>query len=230
MSSEAKLSDLELIISGFTRNHYDKKVPEALTNLTMKFSKQIIGCKLLTPKQDLQFFQLLSKKLPSMPRFNLLFRASDHQYSADKFHENCDNKPGTITIIKSNHGNIFGGYTSKSWKSNSNESVKDENAFLFLIQSDDKSIQKKCPLLLELKKDHEKFAIYCVDDFGPIFGNGFDICIRDNCNKELISPLRLENENYAIQESFDGDIKYLNICGKGRRFFQVIDYEVFQII
>ena len=42
------------------------------------------------------------------------------------FHELCDDKGATITIAKSNHGNIFGGYTSTSCKSNEDEWIKDK--------------------------------------------------------------------------------------------------------
>ena len=177
--TSSQSSDLQLVTFNYIRNQYEKKykqdVPMALKYLTMKFSNRIIGCKLLTIKQDIKFFKLLTTKLPSIRRFNLLFRASDHKYSAAKFHEYCDNKPGTITIIKSNWGNIFGGYTSKSWTSNNFFYIKDENAFLFLIKSDDESIQIKCPLLLELDKDQVDYAIQGISGCGPIFGLGFDI-------------------------------------------------------
>ena len=95
-----------------------------------------------------------------------MFRESDHEYSGSKFHEYCDNKEGTITIIKSNLGNIFEGYTSKSWKA-TGLYTRYENAFLFLIKSDDRATESKCPLLLELKKDHANCAIYCDSSCSP---------------------------------------------------------------
>merc|ERR1719203_1567517 len=47
---------------------------------------------------------------------DLLFRASEHGYSSDKFHEFCDEKGSTITIIENEHGHVFGGYAERSWK------------------------------------------------------------------------------------------------------------------
>ena len=232
-------TDLELVTFNFIRTHYEKKfrqnVPMALKYLTIKFSNRIIGCKLLTIRQDLDFFKLLSSKIPSIRRFNFLFRTSDHHYSAEKFHRFCDNKGGTITIIKNNHGNIFGGYTSKSWTNNAWKYVKDEKAFLFLIKSDDESIQNKCPLLLELNKKHVDVAICSRCDCGPIFGRGYDIFIGDDCNKKGKSTWSFRN-CYSKQQSYD--IPKVNICGGDakyshstkKNYFQVIDYEVFQIV
>ena len=48
-------------------------------------------------------------------KWRLLYRASEHEYSANSFHEYCDNKGPTLVIIKSSEGWIFGGYTTQSW-------------------------------------------------------------------------------------------------------------------
>ena len=45
----------------------------------------------------------------------LLYRASEHGYTAKSFHEYCDDKGPTLIIIKSSEGWIFGGYTTQSW-------------------------------------------------------------------------------------------------------------------
>ena len=234
---------LELVVFNFIRNHYEQKyknnVPMALKCLMIRFSKKIIGCKLLTIKEDMQFVKLLLTKLPSIRRFNSLFKASDHTYSAAKFHDYCDNKGRTISIIESNWGNIFGGYTSKSWKPPNKDGayVKDENAFLFLIKSDDVSIQSKCPLLLELKKNKAKYGIYCDPGYGAVFGRN-DIFIHDNCNRGMDEKSCVSDQNYTAQISYhNDDIGKVNLCGGNRKdsihpdahLFQVIDYEVFQV-
>ncbi len=48
--------------------------------------------------------------------WKLLYRASEHEYSARSFHECCDDKEPTLIVIKSSGGWIFGGYTTQSWK------------------------------------------------------------------------------------------------------------------
>ncbi len=48
--------------------------------------------------------------------WKLIYRASEHRYTAESFHECCDNVNGpTLIIIKSSLGWIFGGYTTQSW-------------------------------------------------------------------------------------------------------------------
>ena len=50
-------------------------------------------------------------------QWKLLYRASEHEYTAKSFHEYCDDVKGpTLIVIKSSEGWIFGGYTTQSWK------------------------------------------------------------------------------------------------------------------
>jgi len=41
-----------------------------------------------------------------------LYRASRDGFEASKFHEKCDNKGATLTIIRNTIGRIFGGFTT----------------------------------------------------------------------------------------------------------------------
>ena len=50
----------------------------------------------------------------------LLFRATEHGFTATKFHELCDNKGKTLTIVKSTNNKIFGGYTPLNWNTSGN--------------------------------------------------------------------------------------------------------------
>ena len=49
-------------------------------------------------------------------KWKLLYRSSEHDYTAKSFHEYCDDKGPTLIVVKSNEGWIFGGYTTQSWK------------------------------------------------------------------------------------------------------------------
>ncbi len=48
-------------------------------------------------------------------KWRLIYRASEHGYTAESFHEYCDDKGPTLIVIKSSEGWIFGGYTTQSW-------------------------------------------------------------------------------------------------------------------
>ena len=45
----------------------------------------------------------------------LCYRASVHGWSIQQFHQHCDDKEGTVVLVKV--GNyIFGGYTDQTWQ------------------------------------------------------------------------------------------------------------------
>ena len=62
-----------------------------------------------------QYDTKLREWLGSDYKWRLLYRASEHGYTAESFHEYCDNKGPTLIVIKSSGGWIFGGYTTQSW-------------------------------------------------------------------------------------------------------------------
>ena len=65
-------------------------------------------------------------------KMELLFRGTRDGMTNKIFHNKCDNKGQTITLIKNEKGNIFGGYSSISWTSDGNfHSAPD--SFLFTL-------------------------------------------------------------------------------------------------
>ena len=96
-------------------------------------------------KQDLDLFQLIKSKLiiPHIRKMHLLYRASENNFLASKFHETCYGHGDTITIIKNNFGNIFGGYTNIPWSSDGKWHSNNEKSFLFLLYSHNDKIE--CP-------------------------------------------------------------------------------------
>ncbi len=68
---------------------------------------------------DIQYDVKLREWLGNDYKWKLLYRSSEHEYSAKSFHEYCDNVNGpTLIVIKSSEGWIFGGYTTQSWSGN----------------------------------------------------------------------------------------------------------------
>ena len=45
----------------------------------------------------------------------LLYRGSDHGWSASDFHSRCDNKGATISLFKILNGDCIGGFTTAQW-------------------------------------------------------------------------------------------------------------------
>ena len=68
-------------------------------------------------------------------KWKLLYRASEHGYTAKSFHECCDDQGPTLVLIKSSEGCIFGGYTTQSWNSlypNFFECIYNDMIFIFI--------------------------------------------------------------------------------------------------
>ena len=62
--------------------------------------------------------QWLLNQLPmKVLTLTLLFSGTTHGWETSKFHELCDEKGPTITIMKSKAGKVFGGFAMQSWDS-----------------------------------------------------------------------------------------------------------------
>jgi hypothetical protein len=66
-------------------------------------------------------------------QLKLLYRGSLHGFTATDFHAKCDNIAKTLTVIKTESGDIFGGYTEATWNAPSDGTCykEDKNAFIF---------------------------------------------------------------------------------------------------
>ena len=181
---------------------------------------------MLTLEEDMKFYQLLllrSDRSLILKRFKLLFKASEHMYSACEFHKFCDGHAPTLTIIQSCFGNIFGGHTSIEWSSEYAR-FSDESAFLFLIRSNSQS--HECPIAFDAEHNLDR-TIGHHWSFGPAFGCG-DIYIGDKCNWP--SSCRTSNVNSVFNHvnqlcgraTGNGKYGFVNFNGK--------EYEIFKII
>ncbi|XP_062616139.1 interferon-induced protein 44-like [Saccostrea cucullata] len=94
--------------------------------------------------------------------FDLLYAVSRDGCTGAKFHELCDNKGPTVTVFFNADDNVYGGYASKSWTSNS-EWVNDNVAFLFKLYT--KNMWK--PQQFTNKCKDQTFA--CENKWGPWF-------------------------------------------------------------
>ena len=102
----------------------------------------------------------------------LLYRLTRDGEKVSKFHELCDNKGPTLTIIKTTNNKIFGGFTPLNWESSGNgENKYDKSNQTFLFSLD---LIKKFDMI-----NAEKAAIYCNKNNGPYFG-GRDFSIESN--------------------------------------------------
>ena len=105
-------------------------------------------------------FVLKSLNFPS--DINLVYRASDHFLKVATFHQKCDNLSNTLTIIKTEHGKLIGGFTPLKWNDR-NGRDKSNKTFLMAIH-----LQEKISHLR-----NGECAIHFDQDLGPSFGGMF---------------------------------------------------------
>jgi hypothetical protein len=118
--------------------------------------------------------QWLLNQLPmKVVTLTLLFSGSTHGWKISKFHELCDDKGPTITVIKSKAGRVFGGFAMQSWDSKTGGFKADEKAFIYSI--DRQQIYRVI---------HAQKALYCRPGCGPSFGWGALGLVEDPLNNE----------------------------------------------
>ena len=78
-----------------------------------KFST-IFDSKLLS-LEHVDFLNTIISDVGRLQRVERLFRASEHSFSADAFHNKCDNKEDTLVLIRTEFGKTIGGYTHYYW-------------------------------------------------------------------------------------------------------------------
>ena len=147
-------------------------------------------------------------------KWTLIYRASKDGFENDKFHAKCDYKPNTLVIIKSENGNVFGGFTEKSWSSKYGYR-SDKNAFIFsLINLDNKPLKMKC-----IKSE---YAFY---GRGNIQFGLYDIVIASKSNQNTDSKTNLGNCYYHPDYAFTS--VEANSFLAGSEYFQVSEIEIF---
>ena len=184
-------------------------IPVDIKHLITVWFGPFFGSKILIPTEEIEFIDCLlkHKEIPEMncKSLNLLYRASENEYKASKFHELCDNKGPTFTFIQTEFGTVMGDYTAMSWKS-SNGYIADRTAFLFLIRSNEHN--RECPVIYDIRNDGDdhEYAIYDAKDDGPTFGVGSDIFIRDKCNEMHIAEEdESSDEDEPLSYCYDDD-------------------------
>ena len=136
----------------------------------------------------------------------LLYRMSRDGIEYSKFHNLCDNKGATITLIKLEDGNILGNYTPLSWDSTSGWK-NDLKMFVFNLTENIKCI----------KNNQNSYGIYCYYNYGP--HTPFIWFNDDNkMNQPFIYPNRTEYNECN------------KIYSKSKGYYKSVEVEVFKII
>jgi hypothetical protein len=162
----------------------------------------------------------------------LLWRGTRDGFGSDAFHERCDGHANTVTLVESDGGFIFGGFTPVPWESRAppeyeedeeeeDKTVKaDETAasYLFSLSNPSATPPRAFPIIPEMSSE----AIVCGRKWGPRFGKG-DLMIGGNGNVNTESRTRGFGTVYANTTKRDGKTFFT-----GMAFFTVREVEVFE--
>ena len=138
------LSRVELLIYGFIRCiesdcSLHRKMETEIKRMCIKYFKSVfISSNIIDVIQGMELQQLLSDRI-SFDEAILLYDSSMHKTDIKSFYSKVISHHPTIIIIKSDHGNIFGGFTKVDWIYNNNEYYKDEDAALFALNTESES-------------------------------------------------------------------------------------------
>ena len=175
--------------------------------------------KIVKAKEDIVLLhKWVSEQTNTKVTFKLLWQGSRDGYTAAAFHNKCNNQGATLTVIVSDKGNVFGGYTKESWGySPSGGTYKyDSTAFVYSLTHKTKCARQK----------NQSYSICDGSGYGPIFGGGCDIIIVDNCNTSNYNYCRPNHSGYSSYELPPGaDNTYL----AGSCNFYVKEIEVYSV-
>ena len=178
---------------------------------------------ILSKERDKEIFKDKLSEWCGTSEFKLLYRGTRDGFGVSDFHRTCDNKGKTLVLIKNSSGHIFGGFASIPWTGPSSGEYKQASGSFLFTLINMYGIQ---PTKFPLKNENDGNAVYHKNDRGPIFGNGCDVFISNDCNSNTNS-----GSNF-------GSYAYRDTAGKGRsiftsstsdKYFQVQEIEVFKV-
>ena len=105
--------DIELLNDLDAIHCYDNAIRVKISRCCLKNpSELLVNTQLVNQQYDAKLREWIGNNY----KWRLIYRASEHGYTASSFHECCDYVKGpTLIVIKSSGGWIFGGYTTQSW-------------------------------------------------------------------------------------------------------------------
>jgi hypothetical protein len=207
--NELDFDDLSVAIWLKVRSHLKGILPSAIES--RRYHKRLESLSLGAIPSELS--ELCGQSL------ELLYRGSRDGFRASNFHDKCDGRLNTVTVIETTKGYIFGGFTPLAWdSSNSGKPDNSGKSFLFTIKNPRGNQIRKFGL-----KSSSSAAIGYISSYGPIFCSNHDNCVYDACNTSTNNSTNLGG-SYTNDTGIDGK-KVLT----GEYRFIVKEIEVFTI-
>jgi hypothetical protein len=173
-----------------------------LVNILTEAEKTIVGKTfpngtLLTLEQKKKLNEFYGKQ---DQRWTLIYKASCDGFDVNAFHTRCNNQGPTMTIVQSNTGYLFGGYTAVAWTSAGGSYMNDTTTFLFTLTNP----HNIPPTKYLINPGNSGNAVYHHSGYGPYFGTGAII---------------LSNGSNSSNSSIGFPNVYIDTTGKGSATF-----------
>jgi len=149
----------------------------------------------------------------------LIYQGTRDGFNSVNFHQKCDNKGETLTVIKSTASYLFGGYTPITWTSRGNYAW-DQRTFIFTLTNPYNTAPTK--FTNTGPRNDNAYSIYDNSSYGPTFGGGNDIYVANQCNQN-------NSSGTGFPHSFADSIGQGNNTFTGSTNFQVSEIEVFEV-
>lgn len=214
-----------------SQNHHQQQIHDSIGNKRLKprstgnVYRLFLESKLLS-NMNVKYEQTLNDWYGNIhgtnnkQRWRLIFRASEHKFSAEAFHNYCDGMAPTFVLVLSTKGYLSGGFCDIPWTSGNRGRgcyASSEKSFLFRLKT---PCDEQPPIKYEVKK--KIFAIGHMASKGPVFGAGADLLLADSCH--------LNEDSYSnLPHSYDGPDASVDTLF-GSYYFTAVDYEVFTIL
>jgi len=154
-------------------------------------------------------------------RWQLIYRASRDGFTAKHFHKLCDDYGPTMTVIRSQNGCIFGGFTTVPWSS-SHQDKTDASAFIFTLANPHGIKPTKYSIL----EQAVRFAIAHKRTNGPIFGS----VNNGRSDIYLHSPFNTHGSRIYFPNTYNDTTGKHKFTFTGDSNFHCEDVEVFLLI
>ena len=149
-----------------------------------------------------------------------LYQVSWGGWKGSGFHDKCDDKGATVTLIRSTGGFVFGGFADKLWTSSVGFYCKSDKAFFFSLNIPSNEIE---PTNIRINKNKRSSGMFHGFSCGPTFGGSYYLYISYDANNNMNSRSNLGN----TYELLPGQNSTFLV---GSKTFKVSCIEVFQII
>jgi len=175
----------------------------------------------LTQELGVSLMNLIGVPLNSVA--TRVYQGSTNGFGAANFHSRVDGINGTLSVIKSTTGSIFGGFTMINWGLPA-AYYTDPSAFIFSLVN-----QMNYPSLARNIKQPMMHSVYADASYGPTFGGGHDMNVRDQSNANMNSYTNFGNtyalDNLTLFNSWNQSIKTTFLTGAYN--FKTVEIEVY---